>query len=132
LASVPATPTAAAPAAWISPTISGFTWPSSAIRTTSIIASSVTRSPPMNDDGTPRDSARPVIWGPPPWTMTGRRPTKCNRATSAANDRFRSSSTIALPPYLITMFWPWNRVIHGSASRRTAAFDWAATSRGDR
>jgi len=36
---------------------------------------------------------------------------------------------MALPPYLMTTVWPWNRVIHGRASRSTAAFSWAASTR---
>jgi hypothetical protein len=108
------------------PTTSGLTLPSSAMRTTSIIAASVTRRPPTKLDSTPSWSASELIWGPPPWTMTGLSPTKCSRATSAAKERLSSSSTIALPPYLMTTVWPWKRVIHGSASRRTAAFSWAA------
>jgi hypothetical protein len=80
-------------------------------------------------DSTPSCSASSLICGPPPWTMTGRSPTKCSRATSAAKERLSSSSTMALPPYLITMVWPWKRVIHGSASRSTAAFSWAASTR---
>jgi hypothetical protein len=99
------------------------------MRTTSIIAASVTLRPPTKWEATPSAAASSLICGPPPWTITGLSPTKCSRATSAAKERFSCSSTMALPPYLITIVWPWKRVIHGSASRRTAAFSWAASTR---
>src|SRR5680860_725333 len=41
---------------------------------------------------------------------------------SSAKARFRSSSTIALPPYLITTVLPWNCSSQGRASVSTAAF----------
>ena len=40
---------------------------------------------------------------------------------SSANARLSVSSTIALPPYLITTTLPWNSLSHGSASVKTSA-----------
>jgi hypothetical protein len=49
-----------------------------------------------------------VISGPPPWTMTGRRPAACNSTTSWAKLRLRAGSIMAAPPYLITARVPEN------------------------
>src|SRR5262249_18379298 len=67
------------------------------------------------------------ITGPPPWTMIGRMPTHFRRATSWANESFRSSFSIACPPYLMTSTLPAKRWMYGSASMRTSAFSTGVT-----
>ena len=46
--------------------------------------------------------------GPPPWTITGFKPTYLSRTTSRANPSRADESRIAAPPYLITTVRPWN------------------------
>ena len=52
-----------------------------------------------------------VISGPPPWTITGLRPTYLSRTTSVAKSSRSVSSRIAAPPYLITTVRPWNSLM---------------------
>src|SRR3954466_2789649 len=128
-ASSPESPTAYGPCWLMSPTSSRPTWPTSTIRTTSIVPGVGTRRPPRNSAGGPRRSSIAVICGPPPCTTTGRIPASRRNTMSRANACLSSSSTMALPPYLTTTTWPWKRCSHGSASARTAAFSPARCSR---
>src|SRR5919198_3602865 len=69
--------------------------------------------------------SRLSIWsicGPPPWTITGLRPTYFISTTSRANPSLSAVSVIALPPYLITIVLPANVRMYGSDSTRTFAF----------
>ena len=63
----------------------------------------VTLNPPTNSPPSkPKRASIWLIWGPPPWTTTGFAPTVRKNTMSAANAFFRSSSIMALPPYLTT------------------------------
>jgi hypothetical protein len=100
--SVPVRPMARPPPCWISETISRFTLPPSTISTTSMVSSSVTRSPSTKVVCLPSRSRVAPICGPPPCTITGRRPMYFSRTTSTAKEHRSSASLMALPPYLIT------------------------------
>src|SRR5215217_3081031 len=108
------------------PTSSRPTWPVRTIRTTSMASGVVTRRPPLNSDSMPSRPSIELICGPPPWTTTGWMPTWWRNTMSSAKARRRSSLTMALPPYLITMMVPANRWIHGRASTKVAALSWAS------
>ena len=69
-------------------------------------SSEVTRSPSRNSEAMFNESSIALIWGPPPWTTTGRIPTWRRKTMSSANARRSSSLTMALPPYLKTMVEP--------------------------
>ncbi len=86
----------------MSDTISALIWPPSTISTTSIVSSSVTRTPSTNSDFLPSRASSWPICGPPPCTITGRSPMKRSRVTSVANEALSASFSIAAPPYLIT------------------------------
>jgi hypothetical protein len=90
----------------ISPTRSRPTCPTITIRTISIASGVVTRRPPRNSDGIPSRPSMDEICGPPPCTTTGCTPQRFMNTMSCAKARFRSSSTMALPPYLITTVLP--------------------------
>ena len=62
------------------------------------------------------------ICGPPPWTTTGCTPHRFMNTMSEANACLRSSSTMALPPYLITTVLPAYVSSQGSVSVRIEAF----------
>ena len=84
------------------PTISVFILPVSTISTTASSSAPVMRCPSANSDLRPSFSSVLVISGPPPWTMTGRRPADCSSTTSWAKLRFSAGSIMAAPPYLMT------------------------------
>ena len=62
------------------------------------------------------------ICGPPPCTTTGCTPHRFMNTMSWANARFRSSSIMALPPYLITTVLPAYVSSQGRVSVRIEAF----------
>ena len=99
-----------------------FTLPVSTMRTTSIVSGVVTRRPAVNVLSRPSRSRCSLICGPPPCTTTGRSPAYRRKMRSWAKASRNGSSVIALPPYLITTIRSWNRISHGSASIRVAAF----------
>ena len=88
-------------------TRSGPILPVSTIFTTSMVAPSVTRSPLTNFGSMPRRFCHEEISGPPPWTSTGRMPTK--RSSTTSWRKASTSSPIAAPPSLITSVWPKKR-----------------------
>ena len=106
---VPATPgtTAWPPSRWMRLTNSGPILPVSTIFTTSMVAPSVTRNPLTNLGSMPRRFCHEEISGPPPWTSTGRMPTK--RSSTTSWRKASTSSPIAAPPSLITRVWPEKR-----------------------
>ena len=104
--SLPERPTARPPCEFTSATISLLTSPPSTISTISMVSRSVTLRPSTNSLFLPIRSSRLPICGPPPCTTTGFMPTSFISVTSRANPRFNCSSTMALPPYLITMVLP--------------------------
>ena len=104
--SLPLRPTALPPCWLIWWTMALFTLPPKTISTTSMVASSVRRIPRTNLGLMPIWSRTRLIWGPPPCTTTGFRPTNFKSAMSRAKSCFSCSSTIACPPYLITMVMP--------------------------
>lgn len=59
------------------------------------------------------------ISGPPPWTITTRTPTRWSRMMSLITALRSSSEIMALPPYLMTMVFPYHFGMYGSASTRT-------------
>ena len=103
---MPVTPTARPPSALMSETISLLTRPPSTICTTSMVAESVTRMPSTKRVSMPSLASSAPICGPPPWTTMGFMPTSFISTTSRAKACFSDSSTIALPPYLMTMVEP--------------------------
>ena len=98
-----------------------FTFPST-ISATSIVSSSVTRSPLINCGSLPIFSTHLLISFPPPCTMIGLKPTSFNKVTSSITFCFNASSVMALPPYFTTMIFRLKRWIYGSASISTFAF----------
>jgi hypothetical protein len=111
-ASSPETPTASAPCTLMADTRRGLTWPRSTMRAMSTVSASVTRRPLRNSGTLPRRCIRSLIWGPPPCTTTGRKPTERISTTSCANSSSASASlppASALPPYLTTTTLPQNR-----------------------
>ena len=88
-------------------TSSGPILPVSTIFTTSMVGPSVTRSPLTKRGSRPSRFCQSEISGPPPWTSTGRIPTKRSSTTSWRNAS--TSSPIAAPPSLITRVWPAKR-----------------------
>src|SRR5881392_3602764 len=102
-ASLPESPTAFPPWWSIRPTIALLILPTRTISTISTVSSSVTRMPPTNRGSLPSRFMRAPICGPPPWTMTGRMPTKRSRITSSAKGSLRSARSMAAPPYLMTV-----------------------------
>src|SRR3954452_17778269 len=101
-------------------TMSLLTLPTSTILATSTVAASLTRRPPTNSTGRSRRSMYAVISGPPPCTTTGSSPTYFRSTTSRAKSSRRPGSSIAAPPYLMTIVRPWNSRMYGSASRRAS------------
>jgi hypothetical protein len=75
----------------------------------------------LNSLSMPSRSSIAEICGPPPCTTTGRSPAYRRKTMSSANACLSWSSTMALPPYLITTVLPWNSSSQGSASVSTAA-----------
>mmetsp|Transcript_62274 Transcript_62274/g.197181 ORF Transcript_62274/g.197181 Transcript_62274/m.197181 type:complete len:244 (+) Transcript_62274:512-1243(+) len=106
--SFPHRPTAVPPSELISVTRDLFTFPTSTISTTSMVASSVTRSPFLNLASMPSFPSQVLISGPPPCTSTGLIPTSDIRTRSLTTPAFRVGSFIAAPPYLITIVLLWN------------------------
>ena len=82
----------------------------------------VTRRPPRNSEVMPSRFNIEEICGPPPCTTTGWTPQRFMNTMSWAKARFRSSSIMALPPYLITTILPAYVSSQGSASVRMDAF----------
>ena len=76
-----------------------------------MVSASVTRIPCTNSLALPSRLSSEPICGPPPCTITGLMPTSFISTTSRAKPCFSGSSTMALPPYLITMVLPWKRLI---------------------
>ena len=74
-----------------------------------MVSASVTRIPSTNRVSLPMRSSSLPICGPPPCTTTGFTPTSFIRTMSRAKLLLSASSSIAAPPYLITMVLPWNR-----------------------
>ena len=102
----------------------GLTWPISTIRAMSTVSASVTRRPSRNSAVLPSRAISALICGPPPWTTTGRMPTRRISTMSWANRSSASWSDVparALPPYLTTTVLPAKRRMYGSASTRTWA-----------
>src|SRR6267143_1230081 len=120
-ASFPERPTALPPWWLMSPTICLLILPTRTISTISTVSWSVTRMPPTNCGSFPSRFISAPIWGPPPCTMTGLRPTRRRRITSSAKGSLRSARSIAAPPYLMTIVLPRNSRMYGSASSRTSA-----------
>src|SRR5213594_799989 len=120
-ASFPESPTALPPRWLIRPTMALLILPTRTISTISTVSSSVTRMPPTKRGSLPSRFMRAPICGPPPWTMTGRMPTKRSRITSSAKGSLRSARSMAAPPYLMTTVLPRNSRMYGSASRSTSA-----------
>lgn len=104
--SAPERPTARPPASVIELAICLLMLPHSTISATSIVALSVTRSPPTNSLLISSFFSIALIWGPPPWTTTSRTPSDCISAQSAANDFDSSGSVMACPPYFTTTTFP--------------------------
>ena len=104
--SSPDIPTARVLARLIRPTRSRPTWPTRTIRTTSMASGLVTRRPPRNSETMPSRSSIAEICGPPPCTTTGCTPQRFMNTMSWAKACLSSSSTMALPPYLITTVLP--------------------------
>src|SRR5262252_1132455 len=86
--------------------------------------------PPRKRGSLPNRFIRAPICGPPPWTMTGLIPTRRRRITSSANGSLRSARSIAAPPYLMTIVFPRNSRMYGSASSRISARRGSVTGRG--
>ena len=80
--------------------------PASTICTTSMVALSVMRRPLWNLDSTPILESAALMSGPPPWTRMGLTPTYLSSVTSCRILVVSSSSTMALPPYLMTTVLP--------------------------
>src|SRR5436305_439122 len=120
-ASFPDRPTAWPPWWLMSPTICLLILPTRTISTISTVSASVTRMPPTKRGSLPSRFISAPIWGPPPCTMTGLRPTRRRRMTSSAKGSLRSARSIAAPPYLMTIVLPRNSRMYGSASSRTSA-----------
>ena len=97
-----------------------FTFPRT-ISATSIVSASVTRRPLINCGFIPAFSTHLLISFPPPCTIIGLNPTSFNKVTSSMTRLFRSSSTMALPPYFTTIIFRLNLCIYGSASISTSA-----------
>ena len=118
LASSPDSPTARAPWTLMVLTMSRLTFPTSTMRTRSMVSASVTRNPSWNSTSLPTRAMSAPIWGPPPWTTTGSMPTDRISTMSSANEANASASSTAgspglaprtLPPYLTTTTLPQNR-----------------------
>ncbi len=118
LASSPDRPTARAPCTLTVLTMSRLTFPTSTMRTRSMVSASVTRKPSWNSATLPTRSISAPIWGPPPWTTTGSMPTERMRTMSSANDASAASSSTTsspglarstFPPYLTTTTLSRNR-----------------------
>ena len=80
--------------------------------------------PSRNSAVLPRRPISAEICGPPPWTTTGRIPTRRISTMSWAKTSRASCSDVpamALPPYLTTTVLPAKRRMYGSASTRTSA-----------
>ena len=126
-ASSPESPTAYGPCRLIDATISRLTLPTSAMRTMSMVSSSVTRRPSTNSGSLPSLRINVLICGPPPCTTTGCMPTSCMSTTSVAKRSASAAFSIAWPPYLMTTVRPENSRMYGSASARTIAFSPASS-----
>ena len=108
-ASLPESPTARPPTAWIAPTICLLMLPASTISTISTVAESVTRRPSTNSLLILRRSSIALICGPPPWTTTGLMPTCLSSTMSRAKPSASAAEPIAWPPYLTTKVLPAKR-----------------------
>ena len=91
------------------------------ISATSMVSSSVTRSPLINFGSMPTFPTQRLISFPPPWTMIGLNPVSFSRVTSLITFCCNSSSIMALPPYFTTIILRLKRWIYGSASISTSA-----------
>lgn len=78
----PERPTAVAPALLMRETRVLLTLPTRTMETISMVSASVTRRPSRKTAGMLRRPSQVLISGPPPWTMTGRRPTQDRRTRS--------------------------------------------------
>ncbi len=123
LPSAPEMPTALCPYSLSAQTRSWLTLPTSTSRTASIVASSVTRRPPLNCTGRPSAFTCALMALPPPWTSTMRMPRSLSISMSATTWRQSSGFSMADPPYLMTKVLPAMRWIHGRASFRTSTFE---------
>ena len=99
--SLPLMPTALMPSSFTSCTRLLFTL-FNTISAISMVGSSVTRKPLIKCGSMPTFPTQRLISLPPPCTMIGLNPTNFNSTTSWMTFFFNSSSTMALPPYLIT------------------------------
>ena len=112
--------TARPPNSLIFAAIIGLMTPSKVDSTIRIDALSVTRRPLTNLALMPASRMRVVIALPPPCTMTGLIPTASRKTTSRRVRSTRCSSSIALPPYLMTKVCPRNCCMKGRASIRAS------------
>jgi hypothetical protein len=94
---------------------------SSTSSTILIALPSVTRRPLTNFALRPASRMRSVMALPPPWTRIGLMPTASRKTMSRSSRSITCSSSIALPPYLITKVRPRNFWINGSASISASA-----------
>src|SRR6516225_7744309 len=124
LPSLPHRPTALPPASLMKPTICLLIEPASTISTISIVAASVTRSPPANSDLRPRRLSMSPICGPPPCTTTGLIAVCSSSTISQAKLLAAASSPMAWPPYFTTTISSSYCCMCGSASERTRAISW--------
>ena len=118
--SAPDRPTATRPCSFIASTSSWFTWPASTERTTFMASSVVTRWPSMNFTGISKRFMASEMASPPPCTITGFTPMIFRSTMSAMTSARSCSSTMADPPYLMTMVLPVMFLIHGIASASTS------------
>ena len=82
-------------------TSSGPTLPVSTILAISIVCASVTRSPLTKRVSMPIRFCQALISGPPPWTSTGRSPTK-RSSTMSCSTGSGSPPSMAAPPSFTT------------------------------
>ena len=114
--SLPGMPTARPPNSLIVSTIFGLIVPLKTSSTIRIDCSHVTRRPLTNRALMPASRIRLVIALPPPWIRTGLMPTASKNTTSRSSRSTVCSSSIALPPYLMTKSWPRYFCMNGRAS----------------
>ena len=69
-----------------------------------------------------------LIAAPPPWTTTGRMPTVSMKTMSSSRWIIARSSSMTLPPSLMTVILPRNWRIHPRASISTSAFCMASSN----
>ena len=102
-ASFPESPMAFPPCWLIRETMPLLIEPASTISAISTVSASVTRNPCTNCDSFPTLSIHALIRGPPPCTTIGRMPTYFISTMSSITEWMSASSSIAAPPYLITI-----------------------------